>query len=348
MRRQAAAAAVVCAALVTAACSGATQAATTPPTSPSAVSSSASPSPSPSAPPVAPLTGLPSTASLATEPAVAVLVAGSQTQGLSDADVTYEEVTSPLRYIAVFQSKAATVVGPVTGTRPADGEILAVLRPMVAYDGGTSSFISVLDHTNVVDVGYGTHSSLYSDGAAGLTTSTTALQGAGQTGAPPQLFAYRGAVTGSDALASTGQWRATAVTIQFPSGFGTQQWTFDAAQDLWQQTAGGPPVAVANLVIQTVPYINVFLSRKYGATVPSARVLGRGASKSVEAFTGIADSSARGPGGLAAYGQWSKPGPKNVTQFLDEAGLPMDFQPGPTWIVLAPPGTQVTVTNAPS
>jgi hypothetical protein len=279
---------------------------------------------------------------------VAVVVAGSQPQGLSDADVVYQEVTSPTRYVAVFQSTQASAVGPITSTRPEDGQILSVLKPLVGYDGGTSSFISLLDQASVVDLGYGTHSSLYTYGSAGLMASITTLQSAAQSAAPPQLFAYRGTVTGSDALASSGQSRASAVTIQFPGGNGTEQWTFDAQHDLWQQTAGGPPIEVANLVVQIVPYTNVYLSKRYGLTVPSARVLGRGGPGSVEAFTGTADSSAKGPGGLAASGEWSKPGPGDVTEFLDQAGYPMAFQPGPTWIVLAPTGTTVTASNAAS
>ncbi len=310
-------------------------------------SPSASPTPSASAGPIAPLTGLPVSRSVADRPAVAVPLTGSSPQGLSDADVVYEEVTSPLRYIAVFQSRQARVVGPVGSTRPADGQILSVLRPLVAYDGGTASFINVLDHTRVVDLGYATHSSLYQDGSAGLTTSTRAVMHAAHASAPPELFSYRSGATG-DALATSGQFRASAVTIEFPGGYGRQRWVFDSRRDLWREVSGGPPVSVANLIIQKVPYKTVYLSRKYHLTVPSARVLGRGGKNSVEAFSGIADTGATGPQGLAARGEWAKPGLRYVTDFLDANGFPMDFQPGPTWIVLAPPGTRVRASDAAS
>jgi hypothetical protein len=44
---------------------------------------------------------------------------------------------------------------------------------------------------------------------------------------------------------------------------------------------------------------------------------------------------------VAAWGTWSKPGLGDITNFLDAAHLPMVFLPGPTWIILAPPGTRV-------
>ncbi len=94
---------------------------------------------------VAPLTGLTVSAATAQRPAVAVAISGSDPIGLGSADFIFEEMTSPIRYLAVFQSAQASRVGPVTATRPMDGQALSVLHPVTGYDGGTSSFISVLD-----------------------------------------------------------------------------------------------------------------------------------------------------------------------------------------------------------
>ena len=103
---------------------------------------------------MAPLTGLAVTAAVAQRPAVAVAVSGPDPVGLGSADLVFEEMTSPVRYLAVFQSDEANMVGPVTSTRPTDGQALSVLHPLIGYDGGTASFISVLDATKIVDVGY--------------------------------------------------------------------------------------------------------------------------------------------------------------------------------------------------
>ena len=220
----------------------------------------------PAAPgPTAPLTGLPASAADASRRAVAVVIAGRNPRGLSAADVIFEEITTPPRYIAVFQSRQAAAAGPVTGTRPTDGQVLSVLQPVIGYDGGTASFIKVLDNTKVTDLGYPAHSSLYQPGAHGLTVSTKKLRHAGRGPTPPELFSYRGAESGSSDLATAGEWRPSSVTVTIP-GLGRQRWTFDARTDRWAQVSGGPPIQVANLIVQTVRYKEVFLSRKLGIT----------------------------------------------------------------------------------
>lgn len=307
-----------------------------------AVSPTASPTATTAPGTPAPLTGLPVSAADASRRAVALVIAGRHPRELSDADVIFEEITAPRRYIAVFQSKQAKAAGPITSTSPADGQVLSVLRPAIGYDGGTASFIQVLDHTKVTDLGYPAHMSPYRSGPHGLTASTKKLRDARHGPAPPELFSYRGADSGSSALATAGQWRTSSVTVTIP-GFGRQRWTFDGRTDRWAQVSGGPPIQVANLIIQTVRYKKVFLSRKLGLTSPSARVFGKGTA---EVFSGIGDTAARGPGGLAAKGRWAKPGLLEVTTYVDSKDFPMELQPGTTWIILAPHGTRVEAAEA--
>lgn len=282
---------------------------------------------------VAPLTGLAVTAVVAQRPAVAVDVAGPDPVGLGSADVVFEEITSPIRYLAVFQSNEAGTVGPVTSTRPMDGEALSVLHPLLGYDGGTSSFVSVLDHSKIIDESYVGHPVLYSAGPDGLTVSTSELAGADKSdGPPPGLFSYRASGT---SLASTRETHPTSVEVDIPGQL-VEQWSFDSRADRWVQTAGGPRISVANLVVQIVAFKTVYLSRKYGQTVPSALVSGSG---SVTVFSGSAPGHS---GGTGATGIWRKPGMASVTDYLDAADSPMNFEPGPTWVVLAPTGTQIS------
>jgi hypothetical protein len=277
-------------------------------------------------------------------PAVAVPVAGSDVQGLSSADVVYEEITSPIRYIAVFQSHQAQVVGPVTATRPTDGQALSVLHPIYGYDGGTTPFIKVLDQTAIVDVGYASHPSLYRVGTAGLTVSTSQAELAARGTAPPQLFTYQGEAIGSaSGFASTGTRPVSAVQVTAP-GLGTQRWTFDPRTGRWADVSGGPRVEVANLVVQSVPYKTVNLSTRYGITAPSARVIGRGAALMLSATGG---QPGRARSGVAVEGTWAKLGIAKITGYVDSHGVLVGFQPGPTWIILAPAGTQVRTTPAP-
>lgn len=331
--------AMVSAGLVTASCSS-------PGSSAQVEFKPSTPAASPAAPvtpgPTAPLTGLPASATDASRRAVALDIAGRHPRELPAADVIFEEFTTPRRYIAVFQSRQATAAGPVTSTRPADGQVLSVLQPGIGYDGGTASFIKVLDNTKVTDLGYPAHSSPYRSGAGGLTASTKKLREAGRGSEPPELFSYRGAEWGSNDLATTGEWRPSSVTVAIP-GNGRQRWTFDARTDRWAQISGGPPIQVANLIIQTVRYKKVFLSKQLGTTVPSARVLGKGRA---EVFSGIGSTADRGRGGLAAKGSWSKPNLLDVTDYVDSKGFPMELQPGTTWIILAPRGTSVSTAEA--
>lgn len=283
---------------------------------------------------VAPLTGMPASAAAAARPAVAVVLSGSHPAGLDSADVVFEEITTPApRYIAVFQSSNAVNVGPVTSTRPADGMVLSVLHPLTGYDGGSTGFLDVLHGTKIIDVGFSSHSSLYRAGRGGPTTSTTAIGKAARDIAPPPLFQYQGEADLGDQLASSGVRRISSLRVVIP-GSRTQAWTYDSRASRWALTGGGPQVLVSNLVIQDVSYKQVFLSRRYGITVPSARVIGTGRMLVVAGRRGSDQ-------GMAAWGTWSKPGLAAVTNFLDAADLPMAFLPGPTWIILAPTGTRV-------
>lgn len=320
--------------LAVAACSSA---GTLSPASGPSATASASASPTASADgPVAPLTGLPTSSSTAAKPAVALALAGPDPSGLGSADVIFQEISAPARYIAVYQSKEASNVGPVTGTQPADGQVLGVLHPLVGYDGAASSyFVGMLDKNKITDVGYAKYSSLYAAGADGLTTSTSSILAAVHgDSAPPPLLRYRGASTGASTLAVSGVSRATSARVSIP-GYGTETWSFDSHSDRWELTSGGPRVEVANLVVQSVSYQGVGLNK----SVLTAQVTGSGRS---EVLSGSAAGSS---GGSVASGTWSKPHVGEVTDYLGSDGSPLAFQPGPTWIILAPSGTQTSTSG---
>jgi hypothetical protein len=292
-------------------------------------------------PSIAPLTGLPTSAAAAARPAVALVLAGQHVHGLRSADVVFEEITSPIRYIAVFQSRQADSVGPITSTRPTDGQVLSVLGAIVGYMGGTTGFVKTLDHTKVTDLGFAGHSSLYRQTPWGVTASTQALERAGRGSQPPQLLSYRGqGVVGSHKLAPTGVNRRSSVQVHIP-GIRSLDWQFNSSKDCWVQVSGGPPVSVANLIVQTVNYKQVFLSHRERLTVPSARVIGVGHAM---VFTGLAGTATTGRLGLAAAASWSKPALGDVTNYLARDYSVMNFAPGRTWIILAPPGTRVSTS----
>jgi hypothetical protein len=308
-----------------------------------------SPSPSASSPaspvnttrPLAPLTGLQAaSAADAGKPAVALDLAGPDPNGLASADLVFQDISSPVRYIAVFQSKQATA-GPVTGTQPTDRTALSVLHPLLGYHGAAAPyFITGLHKSKYVkDAGYTDHPSLYTQGMQGLMVSTHAIMSAvtGDT-APPPLFRFRGASSGAHTLATTGVSRPTSARVTIP-GYGTEDWTFSQRHNAWELTGGGPSVRVANVVVQTVSYKSAGINAHIGLSAQIAQVLGSGHA---EVLSG---GAAGGSGGTASSGTWSKPHLSEVTNYFDSSGSPMAFQPGVTWIILAPPGTRVSTSG---
>lgn len=289
---------------------------------------------------IAPLTGLPAaTSAVADRPAVALVLSGKHLYGLGQADMVFEEITSPVRYIAVFQSQQASLVGPITSTRPTDGMVLSVLHPLVGYAGGTPGFVDVLDHTKVTDLGQAGHGSLYRQVSWGLAASTAALERAARGSQPPSLLSYRGEGLGTGhTLAAAGVQRRSSVRVQLPHG-SSIDWRFSPSLDRWVQVSGGPPASVANLIIQMVAYKQVFVSHREGITVPSARVLGTGRAM---VFTGLEGTGMTGSLGLAVEANWSKPGLGDVTNYLAADYSVLNFAPGPTWVMLAPAGTRVS------
>lgn len=284
--------------------------------------------------PLAPLTGLPAASKgAASRPAVVLVLAGPDPQGLTSADVVFEEIATPIRYVAVYQSRQVRLAGPVTGTQPPDAQALAVLHPLFGYNGARAPFfVGTLDKSTVTDLGYTNHPSLYSTTPRGLTTSTRAIWGAAHGGtAPPPVFQYAGGGSGAQNRAAADS-RSSSVRLTF-RGSGTQDWAFDRHASRWLLTSGGPKVQVANLVVQMVSYRQIGVNRRFGVTLPSAQVLGTGKA---EVFSGD----------TAVSGSWSKPHPGDVTNYFDARGYPIPLHPGPTWVVLAPVGTRVSTSGA--
>ena len=289
---------------------------------------------------VFPLTGLPASRAAAARPAVALLVGGTAPQGLDSADVVFEEATTPVRYIALYQSRSASNVGPITGTQPTDRALLPVVHPVVGYDGAATNYlIRLFDKTRITDAGYSHDPALYTTGPAGAATSTRAFAGVGSKDtAPPPLFTYRGTGSAGTTLAANGQSRPSSASVTIP-GLSTQHWTFDSRTDRWTLTSGGPRVQVANLVIQTVGYSTHVLNVRRGTSVPVLHVTGSGRA---EVLSG---SAGGGRGGTAASGTWSRLHTGQVTNYFDSSGKPLAFQPGPTWVIFAPTGTQVSTSG---
>jgi hypothetical protein len=306
-----------------------------PSASPSAPATSASPvTPKPTAAPAAtfPLTGLGTnnTAAASARVMSAALSASygqPQPTGANLADTVYVEYSDTLRMIALYQSTAAPVIGPVAQTRPVDGPILGFLNPGFANTGGPAGFVSQLDQATLNDLSNTRDPAAYTQTAAGLTTSTAALRRSTATAPAPTTLLTFGSPTGPlDKAAKP----AHTVTVPAVAGFPAVTWNYDAKSGRWRTTdqvmsAGAP----TNLIFQQVTYKGVQLHHPGGAIVPSAHVFGIGVATVLS-------------GPSAITGVWTKPGNVAVTVYADSNGVPLSFRPGITWVLLIPSGTRVT------
>jgi Protein of unknown function (DUF3048) C-terminal domain/Protein of unknown function (DUF3048) N-terminal domain len=280
---------------------------------------------------ILPLTGLGTNAkALASERVMAAALDASygrpQPTGLNLAETVYVEYSDTLRMLALYQSVAAPVLGPIAQTRPVDGPILGFLQPGFANAGGPAGFVAQLDQSTVTDLSSSRDPAAYTTTAAGLTTSTSALRKTTATTPPaPPLFTFG---SSTSALAKAAR-PVHSVTVAV-AGFPTVTWNYDTRTGHWRTTdevmAAGSPTS---LVFQQVPYKTVQLHHPGGAFVPSARVYGRGVATVVS-------------GPSAVTGVWTKPGDAAVTVYADSSGVPLSFHPGVTWVFLVPSGTQVT------
>ena len=273
-----------------------------------------------------PLSGVPVTAAVAKRPAVAVALPVTGAVGLDKADLVYQEYETPtrLRAVALFQSRDAAELGPVGQIRPVDPQLLPILRPLYANTGGSTGTTSLLAEAKVADLSSAAQPAAYASGTAGVTTSTARVLAAAPAGAlpPPAVLGYAGA---GEKFATASLRPATTLTITVPGGT-AETWTWSASAKRWNR-AGSTGVAVANLVVQTVEYKAITLKDPV-RSAQSARVFGRGAGYALS-------------GGQYTPIGWYKPGPVLQTNYTDRAGVPLRFAPGPTWIVLTPPGAQV-------
>ena len=278
-----------------------------------------------------PLTGLPATQH---RPALAVKIDNSPDarpqSGLNQADVVFEELVESgiTRYIAVFHSTDADVVGPVRSGRTSDLVILTNLnRPLFGSSGGNSGVLADLNEANLSNVIENRAPSAYyrdnsRDAPHNLYTSTAGLYGAnpGDAGEPPHLFRFLGP-TETPAASQP----VSSVDVQVGNDRTTWTWIGTG----WERTVNGrtdvddsgAPLRFTNVIVQ---FTNYGVSSA-DANSPEAEAIGNGEVWVLS-------------GGKMTTGTWSRPAKDDVTVYQDGTGQEIGLQPGRTWIALTPPG----------
>ncbi|HEY2172702.1 MAG TPA: DUF3048 C-terminal domain-containing protein [Mycobacteriales bacterium] len=297
-----------------------------------------SPSESPSADPTSsesaesattfPLTGAAASgAAAASRPVLAVAVPVGPglpaPTGLQAADIVYAGYPAgdAVRYLALFQSQQPARVGPVGPAAPEDGRLLDVMHPLFAFNDGPKRFVHPLSRTSVVALPRSAHAAAYTvtSGKPYATPSALLALASPRSAAPVILLPHSRPLVGSGVRA------AHTLTITMP-GRTPLTWRYDAKPRGWRSTGTGGATPT-NVIVQVMPYRSV-LDRNHGTPVRSPVIVGTGSCRVVSLDQ-------------TAGCTWSKPGAAKLTNYVDAGGFPLQFAPGPTWVLLVPPGSTV-------
>lgn len=297
-----------------------------------------------------PLTGLPAGASTrAGAAALSVKVdnapAARPQSGLNRADVVFECLVEGglSRFLAVYQSQSADLVGPIRSARPVDGALLRALRGGIfAYSGAATGEIAPAK-------AYSTALLLSNDqdpkpffrlasrrAPQNVYASTTALRDeaarrGGALPAPPALFTY-GAVPPGSAPAG-------GVTVNLGGQSGAS-WRWNGSAYLRTENgtphllADGQQVSATNVVVLRVSVQHSGIIDAAGNEDPFVLAYGSGAAEFLR-------------NGVDEQGTWSRPTVAAPYRFLTAARQPLTLAPGRTWVELVPVAGSAILLPAP-
>ncbi len=282
-------------------------------------------------PPVAPLTGLPDPTGVAqTRPVLSVKVENTPQvrpqAGIEAADIVWNEVVESgiTRFLAMFQSESADVVGPIRSVRLTDPSIVWPVGGIFAYSGGAPNAVqaigqapvTLVDENKAGDAMFRDRSRAAPHNLFGRPARLWAF--GGKPVPPPPLFSY--AAPGKNHAAAT---PATAVSIGYSRGYAVS-YAWDAGQGVWLRSTDGRPfvsrtggqIATQNVVILPVVY-----KGGVGQEGAQAQLVGRGS------VIVLRD-------GTSTPGTWERPDVTEPMTLRGANGDPIKLVPGHTWVEL--------------
>jgi hypothetical protein len=291
-------------------------------------------------PPVYPLTGRSATdAAIAARAPVAVKidnVSEARPQaGIAAADLVYEEFTEGVtRFIVVYHSQNADVVGPVRSVRPADPVIVTPLGGVLGFSGGSPGAVALAAEAPLRLVMEDDLAVMYRrPGRAAphnLYTSTAGLWSRmpSEAGAPRPFAEF---LRDGKGFGGPGAMPVSRIDL-VPAPYVTAGYAWDGASSAWLRTTDGVAhtveegrIAPTTVIVQFTPY--VYFVDDYSVQYPE--VVGSG-----DAWVFA--------GGQLVTGTWSKESPGAVTSFKDSTGATIAIPPGQTWVHLVAPGSLVS------
>jgi hypothetical protein len=285
---------------------------------------------------VAALTGRAADPGVTARPILAVKIdnysAARPQWGLENADAVIEvNVEGISRFIALFQSRLPSVIGPVRSARTEDFDLLSVMnRPIFAYSGandGVLQWAGAADSAGVIaDLG-AQHGPCYSrspdkPGPHNLLLDTACAYATATTAGPARpLWRIDARSTPPAGVTAT---RETSFDVAMDGV--AVQWRWDPAAGVygrWQD--GAPHVTMSNaaltantVVVLAVPYVPSVVD----ARSPDAITVGTG--------TAVVHRNGRAVDAL-----WSRATPYSPFQFYDpRSGVELPVDAGVTWLEL--------------
>jgi hypothetical protein len=339
-RRSLVALAALC--VLTAGCSPAVQAKKANAPLPGPTAASPTPSPSPSRVPgdVDPLTGLEGRSG---DPVVVVKIDNSglarqYQRGLGRAAIVYQELVEAgeTRFAAIYSTASPGEVGPVRSVRETDIDLLRQYGKVpVGFSGGNTgvkaTFHSAVRSGYLLDASYDAVPQDYRLGerrsdARNFFTSPASLA-ASRPGVSARDIGLRFGPLAAGARTATGAARAvfsSYVTVRVQ--YVPETLHYAVFQNQREMAGVGP----ANVIVQRVPirmsrYVDVL-----GNRTPYTVTTGSGPA------TVLRD-------GVAVSGTWRRPTPAAGTRYVDAAGRDIPLRPGPTWVLLLPTSSSLTL-----
>jgi hypothetical protein len=283
---------------------------------------------------VFPLTGLPSSSvSSAGQPALSVKVdnvSGARPQaGLNAADIVFDTPVEGglTRLFAVFQSRDASLIGPIRSARPVDADLLRLVGGGIfAYSGSSAAEIApVRANSGATLIALEQHPGAFQrltnrQSPHNVFSSTASLYGAAGKASPAApVFTY-------DSTPLKGQ-GLHELSLAF--GSVSARWTWNGSRYVRTQDGSpdvltdGTQVSADNVVVMSVRLETTTIHDSLGTNEPLVVVTGSGTCWVTR-------------GGVLVKGTWKRPGIGDSLQLLDSSGNQIRLQPGRTWVELLP------------
>lgn len=262
--------------------------------------------------------------------------------GLDQADIVYEELVEggTTRFLAIFSSQQAPVIGPVRSVRESDLPLLRVFgRVLFAFSGGNSGVKATVRRAPIINMSYdAVPGAYYRAGrrrdAINYMTSSERLLAARSGGEVAHDIGLRfGNLTAGQAAAPT----ATTVSIAWPRA--RTAFVYDPRTHRYLRSMDGRPallrggaqMSTPNIVIQYVRVTNSRYTDVTGSHSPYTTTTGTG--------TGLVLRDGR-----AIPVRWARSSSSGPFRYRDLSGADVRLRPGPVWVLLVPSNRRATTT----